>query len=101
MKIYKYLLGNSLLTPHGDVLMVGLDTSLDPCVWIQVNEDRLTPCWEYRIYATGESPSGNHVGSYVKGGYVGHVYRVPYFKQPIDKAESSWYQYGGYKLPYD
>ena len=74
--IYKYPFNwswadTSVYTPAGKHLLVGPVAGSD-CIWTEHTE--LTN--EYQIYPTGGNPLGEHVGSFISGSFVWHVYRV-------------------------
>lgn len=79
--IYKQLLmfgdSNSVVA-SADVKFIhaGLDPQGEPCVWYETDPAANQYHHQVRILGTGrEVPSGHaHIGSYVEGSYVWHVY---------------------------
>lgn len=80
--IYKYPLeikGEQTIKTGGDganIIHVGLDPMGTPCIWLEV--DTLWPYKDLPIYIVGTGnpiPEGRgHVGSFVQGPFVWHVY---------------------------
>ncbi len=58
------------------IIHVGLDPQDQPCVWIELYVGTYPCSYEFKIIGTGGRVSGcdNHVGSFVQGRYVWHVY---------------------------
>lgn len=80
MTIYKYELTDfetTLEMPIGfKVIHVGLDPKGKVCVWAMVNSTEKAPRRFY-IQCTGntfEAAVVRHIGSYVQGDFVGHVF---------------------------
>lgn len=82
-KIWKYKLGQ----PGEEVIHevplvatvrhVGIDPQGVPCVWIEVDRDTLPTHWSFLLVATGQNipdPYVSHLGSYVEGKFVWHLY---------------------------
>lgn len=62
---------------EGIVRLVGLDPMGVMCVWIEVDSSAPTVVREFAIVGTGHPvPKGTHVGSFVDGMFVWHVYEV-------------------------
>lgn len=82
--IYKYPLPSPFTTGHlmhaigTKIVLVGLDPTGTPCIWIQGEPDQPTVPLYLSVLPTGtpfsESEAGTHVGSYVHDVLVWHVY---------------------------
>jgi hypothetical protein len=58
---------------------VGLDPQGQPCMWAEVDIRKPSVCTRLCIIGTGiEKPehAREHIGSFVKGSYVGHLYQT-------------------------
>ncbi len=78
-RIFKYpiTLDDAIPMPDGVVVLVGLDPAGSVCVWVQhADPDGRKIDRDLFIVGTGhEVPQpANHLGSFVQGPYVWHVY---------------------------
>lgn len=59
-------------------LHAGLDPAGTPCLWCLVDPERATAPLPVAIFGTGNPmagiPASPHVGSFVQGGFVWHVF---------------------------
>lgn len=80
--IHKYPLSvtqfQEIAVPFGGIpIHAGLDPSENPCIWCEVETDNLPEPLPVFLLGTGhERPerARQHVGSYVQGPFVWHVY---------------------------
>jgi hypothetical protein len=79
--IYQYpLTANPLAVPYGTPIHVGPDPTGIPCLWMQHTQAEIgtLPDCQVTIVGTGHPFNGNeigtHVGSYVDGPYMWHVF---------------------------
>lgn len=82
VKIFKYPFHiddqfTVMLPPHNKVIHAGLDPSGTPCIWAEV--DTSTPAaylHPFFVRGTGHEVPENakHIGSFVDGGFVWHIY---------------------------
>ena len=60
-----------------NVIHVGLDPQGTPCIWAEVVTERSLRIYEVFVVGTGNpipSVAKNHLGSFVQGPFVWHVY---------------------------
>jgi len=58
-------------------VLVGVDGRGKGCIWIEHDSESKTKMRHmYKVFPTGVSVFGRHVGSFIDGGLVWHVYRV-------------------------
>lgn len=80
--IYKYPIQidreqQILMLEGAEIIRVGLDPRGVPCVWAEVEITNDPEKWEVAIVGTGQTlPDGKHLGSFLYGEFVWHVYRM-------------------------
>lgn len=86
--VYKYPLrsmDDTINVPDGAVVLVGRDASNSVCVWIQ-HADRNGLRRDRRVYIAGTGHDipqpANHLGSFVDGQYVWHIYSPDLERHP-------------------
>ena len=65
-----------------NIIHVGLDPSGTPCIWAEVNTDDQVRPRAIAVVGTGrpipeDAPIARHIGSFVQGRFVWHVYSRP------------------------
>ena len=81
MQIWKYQLEPAATTQlrvpaPAKPIHVGIDANGYACVWFEVIEDQPTQAITLRRIGTGwKFSGGEHLGSYVEGPFVWHIYR--------------------------
>lgn len=73
--IHKFQLTSADFLPEGKVLLIAQQNdSPFPYLWLEYDPDIAVET-AYRIFGTGQSPTGEHIGSAICGDYVWHVYK--------------------------
>lgn len=73
--VWKYTINFAFTALTGPVVHVGLDPSGTPCVWIEGDPEKLMDRL-FEVVGTGQRVpvDGTHVGSWVDGAFVWHLY---------------------------